>query len=241
MAKQATILSALAFFMLMSITGKSQIAGIKGEGDIVKHEFKLESLRGINLGISGDVVLTQGSPQKIVVEAQQNIIDNIEKDVKGGVWNIRFDKHVRESKDVTIYVTLQDLEEIGLSGSGSIRSTNKFTGIDDLDISVVGSGEITLAYEANSTDLKLSGSGSIDLTGTSDDLSISISGSGDVIAGDLKTNDCNVQISGSGDARVHANQTLDTLISGSGDVRYSGSASVNSRIVGSGEVTKVNQ
>jgi len=241
MAKQVIIFPTIAFFLFISITGSSQIYGIKGEGDIVKQEIKLESLRGINLGISGDVVLTQGSPQKIVVEGQQNIIDNIEREVKGGLWNIRFDKNVRESKNVTVYITLQDLEEISLTGSGSVRSTNKFAGLDDLDISVVGSGEITLVYEANTTDLNLSGSGSIDLAGTSDELSIAISGSGDVIAGDLKANDCEIQISGSGDARVNVNQTLSAQISGSGDVHYSGNASINSQISGSGEVTKINQ
>ena len=241
MTKQVILFSTFAFLMFTSITGNTQIYGIKGEGDIVKQEIKLESLRGINLGISGEVVLTQGSPQKIVLEGQQNILDNIEREVKGGLWNIRFDKNVRESKPVTIYITLQDLEGISLSGSGSVKSTNKFTGLDDLDISVVGSGDITISYEANSTDLNLSGSGSIDLAGTSDELSIAISGSGDVIAGDLKSNDCEIQISGSGDARVYVNQTLNAQISGSGDVHYSGNASVNSQIVGSGEITKINQ
>ncbi|HZV68805.1 MAG TPA: head GIN domain-containing protein [Saprospiraceae bacterium] len=214
-------------------------SGIKGEGEVVKEDISLESLKGINLGFDGDVVLTPGSTQKITIEGQKNIIDNIKRDVKNGSWNIVFDKNVREAKGVTVYITLTNLEEVNLSGSGSIRSTGKFTGLKDLDIHVSGSGAITLDYDATSTDLSLSGSGEIDLNGTSKSLEVSISGSGDVNAKGLVTDDCSIHISGSGDASVQANKNLETHISGSGDVAYSGTASVTTRISGSGEVTRI--
>jgi len=192
------------------------------------------------LGISGDVVLTPGATQKIVMEGQQNILDNIKRDVRNGSWNIGFEKNVRDAKKVTIYITLPKIEEVGLSGSGSIRSDGKFKGLGDVDVHVSGSGDITFDYEAQSTDLGLSGSGQIDLSGSSKTLEINISGSGDVNAPNLVTADCEVNISGSGDASVHANTNLETHISGSGDVSYSGTPSVTARISGSGEVSKRN-
>lgn len=204
-------------------------------------EIKLEPLTGLNLGFSGDVILTYGSTQKIVMEGQQNILDNIKRDVKNGTWNITFEKNVKNAKNVTVTITLPTLKDVGLSGSGSIHTTNKFTGLDELDIHVSGSGHITLEYEANETDLGLSGSGEINLSGSSKSLSIGISGSGDVTAGKLMTDDCEIHISGSGDASVHADKNLETHISGSGDVSYSGSASVTTRISGSGDVIKIKQ
>ncbi len=241
MAKRFIILSIPALFFLTGIQCQSSINGfINGEGEVVRQEITLEAFHGLNLGISGDVVITQGSPQKIVLEGQPNILDNIRREVKNGVWKIYFDKDVRQSKSVTIYVTVPKLDEVGLSGNGSIRTTNKVTGIDEMDIHVAGSGNIDLDYTANSTDLNLSGSGKINLSGESRVLSIAISGSGDVIADDLKTDDTSIRISGSGDAMVNANKNLEASISGSGDVRYYGNASVNTRVSGSGEVSKVN-
>ena len=241
MTKRFIILSCYCLFILVSVQCQPGMTGsIKGEGEVVKQEISLEAIHGVNLGFSGDVVLTQGSPQKIVMEGQQNILDNIKREVKNGVWNIYFDRSTRDMKNVTVYVTLPNLDEVKLSGSGSIRSTNKFTGADKMGIRVSGSGGITLDYMANSTDLALSGSGEINLSGESKDLSIAVSGSGDIAAANLKTDNCEIHISGSGDATVNVNNSLETHISGSGDVRYSGSPSVDVRISGSGDVSKIN-
>ncbi len=234
------IFSLLFAILLVSSKSIAQSwgSGISGEGEVVKQEITLEPLNGINLGFSGDVILTPGTTQKIVLEGQQNILDNIKRDVKDGKWNINYEKNVHNAKNVTVYVTLPSLKEVGLSGSGSIHSTGKFSGLGDLDINVSGSGHVTFEYEAQTTDLALSGSGEINLSGMSKSLEISISGSGDVAASRLVTDDCQIHISGSGDASVHADKNLETHISGSGDVVYSGNASVVTRISGSGGVTK---
>ncbi|MEP6795047.1 MAG: head GIN domain-containing protein [Saprospiraceae bacterium] len=237
------IFIALCFIgLILSCRSEAQSwmkGSIKGEGEIVKQDISLESLNGINLGFDGDVVLTPGNTQKITIEGQKNIIDNIKHEVKNGVWNINFDKNVRVAKEVTVYITLPGLQELGLSGSGSIRSTGKFSEVDKLNIRLSGSGDIVFDYHGQSTELALSGSGEIDLSGASKSLSIAISGSGDVKTNGLVTEDCSIHISGSGDASVQANKNLDIHISGSGDVTYSGSASVVSRISGSGEVNKI--
>lgn len=237
------IFIALCFMgLLLSYTSDAQSwmkECIKGEGEVVKQDISLESLKGIDLAFDGDVIITPGSTQKITIEGQKNIIDNIKKDVRDGIWHIAFDKNVKEAKDVTVFITLPELEELALSGSGSIKSAGKFSALKDVEIAMSGSGDIEFDYEAKSTDLRLSGSGEIDLSGASKSLSIAISGSGDVTTKDLVTEDCSVHISGSGDASVQANKNLDIHISGSGDVTYAGSASVVSKISGSGEVNKI--
>lgn len=214
---------------------------IKGEGDIVKETISLEALRGVNLGFSGEIFLTQGNTQSIEMEGQKNILDNIKRTVKNGVWHVYFDRDVRDHKPVTIRITLPTLEEASVSGSGSIRTTNKFSGAGIMKVNVAGSGDVEIVYDAGKTELNLSGSGEITLTGTSKDLAIAISGSGDVDAANLQTENCSVSISGSGDASVNASNQLNTNIAGSGDVRYAGNASVNAKVSGSGEVIKVSQ
>jgi Putative auto-transporter adhesin, head GIN domain len=223
-----------------NLIGQNWSAGsITGEGEVVKKEITLEAIDGVNLGFNGNVVLTPGNMQKIVIEGQQNIIDNIKKEVKGGTWDIYFVKKVKEAKPVTVYITLPTVEELDLSGSGSLRSTAKFTGINEIEIAVSGSGEITFDYEANETEVNLSGSGKINLSGASKMIEINISGSGDVFAEQLTATEGEINISGSGDARVKVNGELETSISGSGDVRYTGNASVRSSISGSGTVSKL--
>ena len=227
----------LAMFLPLIITAQRSVSG---EGDVVRQEIQLEALHAIGLGISCDVILTQGAPQKIVLEGQQNVLDNIKREVRNGSWTINFERNVHKSRDVKIYITLQDLTDVSVSGSGSISSTNRFKGLKDLELAVSGSGEISLDIEALTVEAAVSGSGDIDLQGSARSIEIAISGSGDVDAQGLQTQHCEIAISGSGDARVYCSESLEAAVSGSGDIGYKGGASmVKAAVHGSGDIKKM--
>jgi hypothetical protein len=226
----------LALFALNIISAQSSI---KGEGDVVKQEINLDDFDGIQLALNADIILLQGKSQKVVIEAQQNIIDNIKKEVNGDSWNIEYDVKVKGSKDVTIYITIPEIENIAMSGSGSITSKGKFTGLDDVDIAMSGSGSINLGLEAEDVDFAMSGSGDVTLSGSGESFNIAISGSGEIQASDFSVTACAIAISGSGDVTVDVNGSLEVAISGSGNVKYTGDAKVESRIVGSGDIVKL--
>ena len=230
-------LSILAFVAAIQTEALAQV---KGEGDVVKQELDIATFDGVKLGFSGDIYLTQGSTQKVVVEAQQNIIDNIKREVKNGTWYVGFDRNVRSHKGVKVYITMATLTEIGVSGSGNIVTESSFTGLDHVDAYVSGSGDIKADLQANAIEGGISGSGKIHLKGSAGSLDMKISGSGDIMAADLKVGDCELSISGSGDAQVWPTGSLEASISGSGDIRYKDdAANVKARVSGSGDVRKM--
>lgn len=229
----------LAMSLFVSVSAQSGNNYVKGEGELVKQEISLSAIDGIQLSIAADVILTQGSSQMVIIEAQQNVIDNIKKEVRNGSWNIEFDKNVKNAKDVTIHITMASIEDIVLSGSGSITTKEKFKDLDDVDIAMSGSGEIKFEADAEEVDLAMSGSGNVNLSGTGESLNIAISGSGDVNALSFSAEECAVAVSGSGDVAVQVSGELNVAVSGSGDVKYKGDAKVQSRIVGSGDVVKI--
>lgn len=191
--------------------------GMKGEGPVVKKELDLNKFTSLGLAISADVYLRQGSSQKVVVEGQQNIIDNIETDVKNGSWNIEFDKKVKNHDKLVLYITMTTLENVAIAGSGDIEGENAFTNLGELNVSISGSGNIELEGDAKRTN-------------------VSIAGSGDVKMKDMRTGDCSVNIAGSGDCQIYASGKLDVSIVGSGDVYYGGQPKVSTSIIGSGDV-----
>lgn len=228
------------FIFALCIPLFSVAQGISGQGDVVKQEIQLANIKGVQLAFSGDIILTQGSPQKIVMEGQQNILDNIKREVKEGVWKVGFEKNVRDIKPVKIYITMSSLEVASVSGSGNITSTNTFQNLGNLEIGVSGSGGVDLSVSAQEIDAAISGSGEIVLKGSANALDVGISGSGDVDAVELRTADCEVAISGSGDAQINCTGSLDSKISGSGDVRYKGNApKVKASVSGSGDVREI--
>ncbi|MCB0518970.1 MAG: DUF2807 domain-containing protein [Lewinellaceae bacterium] len=228
----------LLFSLLISCNLESQNwgTGIKGEGPKVTKTIELPAFDGLALAISGNVYLRQGSPQSVKVEAQQNILDILSREVKDGVWKIKFDKNVRNYEDIKIWVTIPELTEVAVSGSGSVKGENTFTGVGELQLAVSGSGNIHLDASSKSLEAAISGSGNMELGGSTGDCSMRISGSGDISAFDLQSNSCSVRISGSGDASVNAKEDLEVAIAGSGDVYYKGDARVKSKISGSGNV-----
>lgn len=213
---------------------------IKGEGPIVKKELNLSHFEGIRSGFSCDVYITQGDQQKVEVEGQQNILDNLVMDVSGEILKIKYDRMVKRAEPVKVYITMDNLVEASVSGSGSLVSTSKFTGLGDLEVSVSGSGDLKLEVDAEDIDMSVSGSGDIELGGSAQDLVMSISGSGGIDSRDLMARDCRVSVSGSGNATVYVKNALDAKISGSGNVRYKGDvAKISSRVSGSGHISSL--
>lgn len=244
--KTTTILQSIVVFMTVSFVlfinqeAKAQKwgwgNGIVGEGPIVTKTIDLPTITGVGLGFSGDIHIKQGSTQSITIKGQQNIIDNIKTRVSGNTWEVEFDKDVKKHDPIHVYITVKNLKDLAIGGSGTIEGDGKFTNLDDLDLSIGGSGDIIMDIEARDINASIAGSGSIKLCGSGDALDISIAGSGDVYAGDLKVNNCEVSIAGSGDSQVNVTNSLEVSTVGSGDVRYYGNPSVETSMMGSGSV-----
>ena len=232
---------ATLFYLLLGVSctqAQNWGAGVKGEGPVVRKTLDLNEFDAVKVTSSADVYLTQGNRQEVVVEAQQNIIDIMKTDVKGGTWKIGFEKNVRKTKQIKIYITMSTLTKIGVSGSGSIVTEGAFTGLGKVGVHVSGSGDVKADLAARSISTHISGSGEVELRGSADDQDIHISGSGDLDSYDLRTGECEIHISGSGECKVNASKELDVHISGSGDVYYKGDPSVRSKVRGSGDVTR---
>lgn len=190
---------------------------IEGEGNIVTQEIDLEQFTTIGLSIPATVNIKKGNQSQVTIEAQQNIIDAIERDVDGDGWDITFGDNVRAKnfKDITIYITIPTIRALAVAGKGEIVVADAFEGLDELKLAIAGSGDIT--FNGSATYAK-----------------VSIAGNGDVNAENLKVQDCKVSIAGSGDCTIEVSGELKVSIAGSGDVRYKGSPKVSVSTVGSG-------
>jgi hypothetical protein len=213
----------------------------KSENTLRANEDRnVPSFTKIDLGVPATLFFELGEKQKVSIDAESDILKEIETEVKGNTLEIKFKSwHFKPTGKITINITVPAIEGLDVSGSGYIEGKGKINS-KSLKLDVSGSGKIKIA-DLSATDIKtdISGSGKVELGG-SDVISshkIDISGSGAVSASDLQVESVKASISGSGNCRVFVKQTLHADISGSGHIYYKGSPKVNANISGSGKVT----
>ena len=212
---------------------------------VADHETRpVGAFTEISLGGSAHVVVKQGSPQSVEVEASKEDLADFETEVQGGKLRLSFRNQQgrtfnnKSHGPVAVYVTAPSLTALRVGGSGQLELNGPLQA-DALVLAVSGSGDLLVPQlTAKHLETSVSGSGNVTVGGSclSDD--IRISGSGKVRAHDLKTETSRARISGSGDAYVYASRTADGAISGSGSLYVAGGAQLSSTTHGSGRVRK---
>jgi len=214
---------------------------IEGNGHTVTEQRNVRDARRIHLSGNFDVVLTPGATTSLKIDADDNLLPYIVTNEEGGklVIKTRDNTNLSSHNDIKVTVTTDKLEEISLSGAGSIKGTDKFIGGDALSLDVSGAGSINLDVNTPKVTSHLSGVGSINISGETKDADLHISGVGSFKGSSLKAENVKVQLSGTGSAYVFASTALDVSISGIGSVNYSGNPTVTQHVSGLGSVKKV--
>ena len=216
---------------IIVINGKS----VQGSGKIITQEREVAEFRKVHLKGSGKVFLTPGEEQSLEIKTDDNIMPLVETQVNGKKLTISHGNNRLRPTFFEVYITVQNLEGVGISGSGNIVGQDRFV-TDTLYVEISGSGDMDLEVETGLLENKISGSGSLQLSGKAEDYTVSVSGSGKINAFDVDAKHVSVQVSGSGDCRVSASESLDARISGSGNVHYKGRPRINTKISGSGSL-----
>lgn len=224
----------LAFTVLMASCDEGGMC-LKGEGDVETRSLDISRFEGVSVNGSTRVFISRGGEQRVEVKGQSNILDELETKVQGGVWEISFDRCLRDHETVEVYITVPELTSASVGGSGYVELEDEFKS-DDFDASVSGSGDMKLQLDTDNLTSHISESGTISAAGVANRHDISISGSGNNKSFDLRTTETEVDISGSGKAQVNARNSLDVEISGSGRVYHKGNPKVNADVSGSGKI-----
>lgn len=211
-------LLALTLAMAVSAVGCGSDSCISGSGSSVSQTIDLSRFTGFDFQAAGEVTVTEGATQQVMVRAQQNVIDALNRDVLNGVWEIGFTECVRNTGDIRVEITLPELDSVELSGAGTINAETQSSAVDTI----------------------LSGAGTVTLSGQATTHQIALEGSGIVEAFELTTNETTVVLEGQGNVNVRAEEQLNVDLLGTGTVFYKGDPQLNVRITGVGTVSDAN-
>ena len=255
-----SIYSLLILVIVTTSCRRENFPCIKGKGSVQTQTRDVSGYSRIEFQTEGTVYISVDTFYSLKIEAQQNIIDDMQTELNGNSLKI-YNKHcLKNHEPIKIYITTPSLDGIDLSGSGNLIVSSKIEATDfDLNVSgsgdielqdslisnsvtttISGSGSMKMIAVCNSLTGKISGSGNITVTGANSSEKFTISGSGNIHSFDFASLTSEVTVSGSGTTEVNVADNLDVTVSGSGDVYYKGNPTINTHMSGSGNLIHVN-
>ncbi|HEY0043012.1 MAG TPA: head GIN domain-containing protein [Allosphingosinicella sp.] len=196
----------------------------------------------VSLVGAGDVIVTVGGAPSIRAEGDTARLEQLDVRVEDGELKIGLKKGKwsfgwgnGSNGPVTVHVTVPRLAGAWIGGAGDIR-IDKVEG-GDFNGTITGAGDISVgAMKVQRAAFSIQGSGGISAAGTADSSDIQVAGSGDMKLENLAARTAKISIMGSGDVRARASETADVSIMGSGDVTLAGNARCTINKHGSGSV-----
>jgi hypothetical protein len=231
------LLAALMFAVYGTVgSGQSLYAAtnVKGSGDVVKEDRKIGHITGVRLATSGKMFIKLGNKESLTIEAEDNLLEYIETEVKNGVLEIdnRRKFNLRPTEPIYYYLTVKELNQIGISSSGDIEAP--FIKADKFEISISSSGDLDMeGLDAPTVEIGVSSSGDVTIEDLNTrELDIGISSSGDVSFNKVDAAEVSIGISSSGDVIMKSlfAENIESRISSSGNIEI-GSGKVNSQRV----------
>jgi Putative auto-transporter adhesin, head GIN domain len=196
----------------------SACGDLVGSGKMVTEDRAVGSFSELEISGLGKAIITQGNTPALRIEADDNVIGNIESKVEGNRLKINFKNGMNLTTGrITYYVTVPNLTVIDTSGAASIEAD---------------------ALNTSSLRVKVSGAGDLRLGGKAESLDLQMSGAGNLKAEKFEVASAKVSISGAGSADVTVSGKLDVSLSGVGSVTYGGNPQISQNISGLGSVKK---
>lgn len=237
--KQSMIILAIISTIMLFFNSCRKVVG---SGPIESEVRAVNGFDAIDLCMDAEVKVYQDSTYYVEVEAQQNILDEIQTTLSGSTLTIKHKNNVWIKADpILVTIHTPDLSSLEVSGSGSIQGMNTIV-TPTLSCDIIGSGSIDLAgVTCTNMHATISGSGEYQCkSGTTSTLITKISGSGDIYTQYVLAQHAECETSGSGTTKVWVEKDLDVEISGSGDVYYRGNPTITTHISGSGKIQHIN-
>jgi hypothetical protein len=257
------LLTLIIVALALSACGIGDVKTVRGSGDVVEETREVSGVSGVNLATIGTLVIEVGDTESLRIEAEENLVEYLETEVRGGRLRIGTQGKVnlRNTKPVNYFLTVTDLDTIEISSVGnieapdleasqfsiSIGSTGKLEmgdlEVDKLTVNISSSGDVTMGdLSADTLDVDIDSTGNLNIAGGEvKSQNVTIDSSGKYTAQDLASEEADVRLNSTGSATIWVRDQLKAILRSSGDLRYRGDPTVDATTNSTGEVIQISE
>ncbi len=231
---------AISIITFTIVSCQININRVYGNGKVVTEER--EGLREFDRvkGSEGlEVILKEGTEQKVVVEADENLQYIIETYVENGMLKIGVDGNIGSATSKTVYVTYTTLSEVRASSGANVIVKDELKN-EDLTLDASSGANLEASIFSKKLYLEASSGANIDVNGKTKELRTKASSGAYINAENVLSATCNARASSGGHIKVHVKDNLEAKASSSGQIDYYGDPSIKSNIKSSsGDIRKM--
>jgi hypothetical protein len=195
---------------------------IKGDGNVVEDERDVGSFSDVRVTSGMNVHFVQGDTLKVVVVADENLLDMIETNVISGTLEIKTLANIWSATSKKVVVTAKRLREIQAAAGSNAFSENQLQS-DNLKLRASSGSNVRLDIDAGLLEISASSGANIYLTGSAKHLIAKTSSGGNLKAEDFMAEVSDIKVSSGSNAWVTAMKELTAHASSGGNVFYYGS------------------
>jgi hypothetical protein len=173
----------------------------KGSGRMATEVRELRDFSSVDVSSVFHVEITAQSEFHVEVEADDNLLQYIETEVRNGELHISLDKSVKSKNPLRVRIGAPNIERIEASGASKVY-------LSDLKNSKL--------------EIDTSGASKIEVSGETDQLIVDVSGASHINAADLRSVNATVDASGASRVNVNVSGELRSEASGASNINYVG-------------------
>lgn len=207
------------FAVLLLLLFSLGVMAQNGNKNVITQDRDIATFNGIKVASVFKVIFTQGEPQLVKIETDENLVDKISTAVKGDFLEIGTKGSVNNPSKMIVHITAKNLESLNMSGASKFTTTNKII-TPQLDITLNGISTAIITADASNVKCKLSGVSKLDLQGTGDQLSADITGISKFLSSKFEVKDAKIKIFNASSATVNASKSIFFDAYGTANIKY---------------------
>ena len=212
-------------FAFVSILAVPCMAQIEGNGKVVKEERKVSDFKGVAVNNGINLLLSQGTTEKVVVETDENVLPYIRTDVSDGVLRIGVKGNINSTKCMNVYVTVKELNSLEAGSGSRIKTENKIQA-GNLKVSASSGTNMVAEFDCSNLDVSASSGSSVVISGSAKSIAADSSSGSAVVAPDMKAEKGDISASSGSAVVVQVTKELKANASSGGHITVTGNPSV---------------
>lgn len=192
---------------------------------MVREERRVSSYDGVKVSTGVEVFIRQGGTQSVTVEADEDDIEDLITEVKGGTLSIFFENRSSfwnwDQRSATVYVTVTDIKLVR-SSSGSDVTGESVLVSDYLEVESSSGSDLKLHVKAKTLKAESSSGSDMVLSGEADFFEASSSSGSDLEAIGLTARKARLRASSGSDLSATVTDDIEADASSGSDITYSG-------------------